>query len=142
MNARQSKAPQVKPVHAKAIQAQETTSLHMVSSHSGPLPSAHEFALYEKTRPGSADAILRMAETEQLHRHKAENDIISAERDEAKSNHQENMLAYWLAFIVVMAFLVAGFTLTLKGHDWVGGIMMGTSMVGVIGSFLNKKSKA
>ena len=141
MNARQSKMPQIKPVHAKAIQTQET-SLHMVSSHSGPLPSANEFALYEKTRPGSADAILRMAETEQLHRHKAENDIISAEGYEAKATHAENILAYWLAFIVVMAFLAAGFTLTWKGHDWVGGIMMGTSLVGVIGSFLNKKSRS
>lgn len=131
---------QPKPVQAKGVHTTET-SVHMVSAHKGPLPSAQEFALYEKTSPGAADTILRMAESEQKHRHETESAIIDTEIEEARATHKENILAYWLAFFVVMTFLAAGFTLTFYGHDWVGGIMMGTSMVGVIGSFL-KKSKS
>lgn len=136
MNARQSKPAQAKPAQAKKQTAE--ASLHMVSAHKGPLPSAQEFALYERIRPGSADIILRMAETEQQHRHATETSVVQSELEDMRATHKENLLAYWLAFIVVMAFLIAGFALTFYGHDWVGGIMMGTSMVGVIGSFLKK----
>lgn len=134
MNARQPK-----PVQAKNLHAAET-SVHMVSAHKGPLPSSQEFAKYEETLPGAADTILRMAEAEQKHRHETESAVIEAEREDSRATHKENMLAYWLAFFVVMTFLAAGFSLTAQGHDWVGGIMMGTGLVSVIGSFL-KKSK-
>ena len=140
MNARQPKPVQPKPVQTKNVHAADT-SVHMVSAHKGPLPSAQEFALYEKTWPGSADTILRMAETEQKHRHETESAVIEAEREDSRAAHKENMLAYKLAFFVVMTFLAAGFFLTYHGHDWVGGIMMGTSLVGVIGSFLKKSHK-
>ena len=129
MNARQPK-----PVQAKNLHAAET------SVHKGPLPSSQEFAKYEETWPGAADTILRMAEAEQKHRHETESAVIESEREDSRATHKENMLAYWLAFFVVMTFLAAGFSLTAQGHDWVGGIMMGTGLVSVIGSFL-KKSK-
>lgn len=106
--------------------------------HQGPLPAAHDFARYEEVCPGAAATILRMAEQEQAHRHKAELEILAAEQADIHLTHRENLLAYWMAFIVVLVFLGLGFTLTLYGHDWVGGIMMGTGLVGVISSFLKK----
>ena len=36
-----------------------------MTAMSGPLPPSHEFASYEKTLPGAADRILRMAEEAQ-----------------------------------------------------------------------------
>ena len=37
-----------------------------------PLPMASEFAAYERTCPGAAERILKLAEEEQEHRHKLE----------------------------------------------------------------------
>lgn len=43
----------------------QTRRITSVRSYSGPIPSAEEFARYEKAYPGSADRIFSMAEREQ-----------------------------------------------------------------------------
>jgi uncharacterized membrane protein len=45
-------------------------------SYSGPLPTAQQFAEYERTLPGAANRILALAEKEAEHRHKNENAIV------------------------------------------------------------------
>lgn len=127
---------QPKPQDVQGAIVSRTQQVEMYRQ--GPLPAANEFARYEEVCPGAAATILRMAEQEQLHRHKTELAILAAEQEDIRLTHRENVTAYWMSFVVVMGFLGLGFTLTLHNHDSVGAIMMGTGLVGVIGSFLRR----
>lgn len=118
---------------------QRHTQTTMLEAYSGPLPPADDFERYENVHPGSARIILEMAEREQKHRHEAETATIMAETEDMRATHFENKLALGIAAFVTMSFLALGFILTMHGHDAVGGIMMGTSLVGIIGAILKNK---
>jgi len=61
----------------------------------GPLPSAAEFAGYEKAHPGTAERVLIMAEKEAVHRQDMEKDII-------ESSFKLNSAGQILGFIVAL----------------------------------------
>jgi uncharacterized membrane protein len=70
--------------------------------YSGPLPTAAEFAGYDKALPGSAERILAIAEKEVEHRHKNEDKLI--EQSIRKSGRGQ-----WLGFIVAVLSIGAVF---------------------------------
>jgi uncharacterized membrane protein len=46
-------------------------------SYSGPLPTASEFAAYDKALPGTAERLLSMVEKESEHRHESDRKALS-----------------------------------------------------------------
>lgn len=58
-----------------------------MTAMSGPLPPSHEFASYEKTLPGAADRILRMAEEAQKADIKADQDMRDAYREDRRAEN-------------------------------------------------------
>lgn len=69
------------PVGHSGIARMEMTAM------SGPLPPSHEFASYEKTLPGAADRILRMAEEAQKADIKADQDMRDAYREDRRAEN-------------------------------------------------------
>jgi uncharacterized membrane protein len=51
-------------------QQQSMVAVETITAHQGPIPAPEIISGYEKVLAGSADRIIKMAEMEQLHRHK------------------------------------------------------------------------
>ncbi len=84
----------------------------MSASFSGPLPPPNILSGYEKVLPGSADRIIKMAETQIAHRQGLEKEVI-------KSNIKNEKVGMWLAFSLTVLLLLIGFYLILNEKDGV-----------------------
>lgn len=102
------------------------------ASYQGPLPPAQEFAAYEKALPGSADRILRMAETQIAHRH-------AYELESLRGYLVDKKLSMLLGFI--FAVLILGFAIwcVILNQIWLAGVLVTTTMAVVLGAFLLRK---
>lgn len=70
---------------------------------SGPIPPPESLAGYEKTLPGSADRILKMAEKQSEHRQ-------NLEKREIEIEARDSLLGIILSFILGIGSLVVAFT--------------------------------
>lgn len=105
-------------------------------TYSGPLPHPELLERYDKIISEGAERIMRMAESEQMHRHKCDDLMIKGEVALAKRGQIVGAL---LAILITCA----GFWLTLTGHEVVGSVVFGTTIIGVISVFVTyyKKQK-
>lgn len=109
--------------------------------YEGPVPPPAILERLETILPGAAERIFVMAEKNQ----KAQ--IEKQERKDAnvaiiaKSEHKENMTALWMAFSVCLVFVICGTLLVIYGHEKIGSALIGTTLVGVIASFLYKRNQ-
>ena len=60
------------------MSAQIVEAVH-ASLYAGPIPPPEALALYERTLPGAADRILKMAESQQAHRQATESVVVNYE---------------------------------------------------------------
>ena len=74
------------------------------TSYSGPLPTSSELANYERIVPGSAERIIRMAESYADHQQSIENKIIEYTRAESSSGQ---IIAAILVIVILSVCLVA-----------------------------------
>ena len=98
-------------------------------THQGPLPAPDDYAHYEAVHPGAAERILRMAESNQQHRHMLESEAL---RRDYSLQARGQMFA--IAALIAMLALI-GFTF------WVGqpiaGSVLGTGTIAaIVGMFL------
>lgn len=107
----------------------KTIAHHIEQRFSGPLPPPKILEQYERVLPGSAERILKMAEKEQGHRHSVE----KTETDGIFGLQRRGQLFGFL--IAISAFLIGGILVYL-GHDWVGGILMGATVVSLVTVFV------
>ncbi len=97
--------------------------------HSGPLPSPDFLKQYDLIIPGLAERIVKMAEDQQSHRQSLENRVISSQLNESKRGQ-------FLGFTVAMLCIGASVALSLLGHEYVAGILGGTTVVGLVTVFV------
>ena len=129
----QTLEPFVEPARVKEA-ASVVKAMLIQQSHSGPLPSSHEFRGYNDVVPGAADRLLRMAEKEQSHRQALENKVVAGEL-KLKSRGQQFALASLIVMLVVIALIA------YWGHA-VAATTIGTSVVvGVVALFLQQHGK-
>jgi uncharacterized membrane protein len=102
------------------------------SHHSGPLPSAREFRIYESVVPGAGNRIIALAEREQAHRHGLESKVVTTEL-KFKGRGQ------WFALLALLASLgvVTGFAFI--GHPGYGSALGSAVIIGVVALFLGQK---
>lgn len=109
-----------------------------VEHFSGPIPHPSIIAGYEQILPGSADRILKMAETQIQHRHSIEDKMSSADS-------RDSLLGIIAAWTICIACLIGGGFLACKAPNVVGnvcGVLMASGgIAGVISAFL-KGTKA
>lgn len=77
-----------------------------VREFSGPIPPPESLAGYEKTLPGSADRILKMAEKQSEHRQ-------AMEKREIEVEARDSLMGIILAFILGVGSLVVAFTIII-----------------------------
>lgn len=104
-------------------------------AHSGPLPDPESLARYNEIIPNGADRIMKMAENQQNHR-------MSVDKQLVKGNNNQITRGQWFGFLLALFFLGAGVYLTLLGHESVGKVIFGTTVIGLASIFvIGKLSK-
>ena len=93
-----------------------------------PLPPPSDLEGYEKTLPGSADRILKMAEDQMKHRQ----DI---EKREIELDARDSLLGSVFAFIVSMTAMVGSFVLIYTGHEVAGSFLGSLGLGSIITAF-------
>lgn len=103
-------------------------------SFNGPLPAPEDFQQYEKVLPGAADRILSMAEKQLSHRTDLEKEIVA-------KNFRQSSIGQYIGGILALICLGVSCWLGTNGHDWLGGIIATTTVIGIITVFvLNQRA--
>lgn len=110
-----------------------TVFMMQMRSHSGPLPSPETFEGYERVLQGSAERIITMAEKQQDHR-------MTMESTHLNKEHGQSRTGQWLGFVLALFAMALGGYLTLNGHDTVGGILLGSTLVSLVTVFVLGKT--
>lgn len=100
--------------------------------HRGPLPTASEFTSYEAALPGSADRILRMAESAQKHSQELSSQALTADTNDRRHVRLLDCLGKLLATGVVIYTVYSGAT---GSGEWAKAIA-GIQLVGIIGAIV------
>jgi uncharacterized membrane protein len=102
-----------------AVEVEERSRfLAAAEFHLGPLPHPDHYERYAALIPNGAERIITMAEREQNQRHLMERAGMAS------------------AFVLALAFLIAGSVLVLNGHDWAGAIIVTSTVVALVGVFI------
>ncbi|MGN6294384.1 MAG: DUF2335 domain-containing protein [Chitinophagaceae bacterium] len=102
------------------------------STWSGPLPPPEILKAYNKAAPDASERIIRMVETQSIHRQSLEKAAISEQLKESKKGQL-------FAFIVALSFLIASVLLILMGHDASGTIIGTVDIVALVSVFIYGK---
>jgi uncharacterized membrane protein len=100
-----------------------------LETHSGPLPPPAVLAGYDQIVPGSAERIIAMSERQSEHRQSLEKQVINSDIRQAWGG----MLC---ALVIALAGLAVAAYCTINGHDQVGGIIGGATIVSLVGTFV------
>ena len=98
-------------------------------ARSRSLPMAQELQAYESVLPGSAERLLKMAEEQSAHRMKMELQTLTGEQARAT-------LGQYLGLVTGLVGLSLGTFLACSGHDAVGGVFGGTTVVSLVSVFV------
>jgi len=124
--------PQVPNVDPKTFATIAAVVQAQVSQFISPLPDPSILARYDQIVPGAAERILKLTENQSAHRIKLEDQALTAQISESKRGQ-------WIAAIISVLFLVGSVWVTLEGHDWVGGILGGGTVVTLVTVFIGSK---
>ncbi len=109
--------------------------------YTGPVPPPVILEQLERIVPGAAERIIVMAEKEQQATHTLYQNEHSRKERAQKDEHRENMTSLWMAFFVSLTFVGCGTVLVLNGFEKIGCTLIGTTLLGVVASFLRNKNK-
>lgn len=129
-------SPPKKPQPAQ-IRHTTTQEIH----YQGPVPPPAIMEKLEQLLPGAADRIFAMAEKDQQAAHEAQRMAHERAIQLEKDQHSEAMTALVLAFIVCIIFSGGGILLVLNGFEKIGAALLGTTLIGVVSSFLSHKKR-
>lgn len=102
----------------------------VVSRFSGPLPPPSVLGAYESLSPGLTDRIVEMAEREQAHRHRMDDETV---KEETKLGKRGQLFG----FIIAIAGLATAVVLGWPAHQ--GGaaaVVGGASLASLVAAFL------
>jgi uncharacterized membrane protein len=103
--------------------------------YQGPIPCPEDIALYNQHIPNGADRIMKMAEDQSKHRMELEKMVVSSQQKQSERGQIFGIV------IGVLGIGVGGL-LAYLGHDWIGGIIAGTTVISLVSVFvLGKKSQ-
>ncbi len=95
----------------------------------GPVPPPELLAAYEKVQTGFAERIVRMAESEQAHRHAIERAVVDGSFSEARRGQR-----YGLSIGVIA--IIAGAVTAAMGGEVPGAIIGGGGVIGLVSVFV------
>jgi uncharacterized membrane protein len=121
----QNKKPAEPPKSTRIIQQVTQESL----AFSGPLPHPTVLEGYEKTLPGAAERVIKMAENQAAHRQGIEKVVIN-------SDSRNATLGVIFAFIIAMTGLVFAYRLVMAGHGAEGTVIGALDLGALVGIFV------
>ncbi|MGD0060844.1 MAG: DUF2335 domain-containing protein [Verrucomicrobiia bacterium] len=95
----------------------------------GPLPDPDDLAKYGQIIPEGADRIMRMAEDQSKHRIAIETTVINSQQIQSRRGQV-------FGLIIGIFGIIAGAVVALLGHDAVGGVIAGTTVVSLVVAFV------
>jgi len=107
-------------------------SRQVTTYHQGPLPTPEDMARYNEIIPNGADRIMKMAEAQSAHRIEIERLVITRQQNQSDRGQM-------FGLIIGIIGILTGALLSYGGHDWVGGIIGGTTVVSLVGAFITGK---
>jgi uncharacterized membrane protein len=102
------------------------------TSHTGPIPSPEALEQYGQTLPSAPDRILRMAEKQSDHRMEIEKQVV-------KRQLNQSGIGQFLAATIAVVCISSASWLALHDHDTVAGVIGGTTVVGLVTTFIYGK---
>lgn len=104
-------------------------SIETTISWASPIPPPDALKQYDAILPGSADRILKMAESQTAHRIQLEKKVVGG--DSTRS-----YLGIVSALIISLAIIAASVYLISKGYSWEGVSLIGIDLVGLVFVFV------
>jgi uncharacterized membrane protein len=98
----------------------------------GPLPPPEALERYNQILPGAADRILGMAERQEQHRQKMEEQVVN-------SNVSSQKLGVKLGFVIAMTAILGGIGLALAGKSGAGLTSIIGALAALVGVFVYGK---
>lgn len=121
---------------SEALQAippdQRQQMLAQFVSYQGPLPDPQSIVQYEQVLPGSAERIFANFENQSKHRQQLEVKVID-------NGMEIETRGQWFAFILGLSAILAGSILTLSGYGAVGAVIFGSTIAGLVTTFITGK---
>ena len=100
-----------------------------VHAFSGPLPPPEHLERYEKLLPGITDRLLTIAEKQSDNR-------IQTERGVVDNVIRQKWFKYISAVVAMFLLIALGAYLAIKGLVWLAGIILTTTLLGVLAIFV------
>lgn len=116
----------------RVARAAMVVALRMEERFRGPLPHPRHLAKYEEVLPGAAERVFAMAESEQRHRHAAEDRVITVEESLGSRGQK-------FALTVALAGLVASIVLGIVDQPVPSAVVGGSSLISLVGLFLTRR---
>lgn len=101
----------------------------VAAEFSGPLPLPEHLARYDEILPGSAERMLKMAESQALHRQRIESAVID-------SGAQNSRLGLVFAFIICMTCLAISAWGMYVGNGIAGAVVGALGLGSIVGAFI------
>ena len=108
--------------------------LQLSISNQGPVPHPDIIAGYKAIIPGSGRELLDMAKDQSNHRMELENKAIGEQLSQSKTGQL-------FAFILALVCIILAFILGMCGHDKVAIVLGGSTVLGLVTSFIYGKYK-
>lgn len=102
--------------------------------YSGPIPSPEFVARYEEICPGAAERILSMAE-------KVSDTNRGIRERESNAEISLALKGQFFGLIVALVGLAVAALAVIDAQPWIGGIVGGGSLIGLVGQFVNRATK-
>ena len=105
-------------------------------SFRGPIPHPQILKGYQEIVTDAPERIIRMAEKEQMHRQSVENEMLAQTRFAMEQNVKNNKRTQIIAVLLLIMLIGIGTLLTWVGEAVVGGIIFGTTIIGIASIFI------
>jgi uncharacterized membrane protein len=111
-------------------------SISTVEQHTGPLPHPDTLRQYDELKPGLAERIVVMAESQAAHRQDMEKRLLSLHGDDTKAQRREIARGQYCALAVCIAVIACAGIAAVYGLQ-IAAVMLGAGgLSSVIGSFI------
>lgn len=124
----------------KMIEAIAIQAIQKSSKFSGPIPSPEVLEGYKTVLPDAPERILAMAEREQSHRHKLEQQQVSAYTRDIKDDRYEGRLGQIFAVTIALTAIACGTYLAINDKQISGSIISASGIGGIVTVFVKGRS--
>jgi uncharacterized membrane protein len=137
-NNESSENSEISPVRPHSLPQGEGTGQIMASItrsvYQGPIPPPEILKGYDLVKPGFAERIFVMAESQSKHRMQLEKTVITGD-------HLKSWVGLFLGFFVACGVFYGSYDLVKRGHDAAGTALGGSALAVLVGIFVRAGSQ-